>query len=90
MAAGKALPAPVELSDAAWHEIREVRCRLTAELSVQGFTARDLLLLQKGSLVGSKQTTRARITVRANGAFLALAEFEVIGGHRGVRFTEIG
>jgi len=88
--AATASPAPAKASDAAWRQIQEVRCRVTAELSVNGFTVRDLLLLQKGTLVNTKQPTRARIAVRANGSFIALAEFEVIRGHLGVRFTELG
>ena len=88
--AAAALPAHVDPPDAAWQQIQEVRCRITAELSVRGFTVRDLLLLQTGSLVNTKQPTRARITLRAGGSFIALAEFEVIDGRLGVRFTELG
>ncbi len=76
-------------SDAAWREIQEVRCLLTAELSARGFTVRDLLLMQKGSVVTTKQSTRARISVRAGGSLIALAEFEVMDKNLGVRFTEI-
>ena len=98
MVAVAALPAHAEApevrdergsSDAEWREIEEVRCRLTAELSVNGFTVRDLLLLQKGSVVNSRQSTRARITVRANGSAIALAEFEVLDNRLGVRLAEI-
>jgi flagellar motor switch/type III secretory pathway protein FliN len=82
-------PAAPDPSDAAWREIQDVRCRLTAELSVHGFTVRDLLLLQKGSVVNTNQSTRARISVRANGSLLALAEFEVVETRLGIRWTEI-
>jgi flagellar motor switch/type III secretory pathway protein FliN len=90
MAAGLALPPAAEVSEAAWQMVQEVRCLVTAELSVHGFTVRDLLLLQKGSLVSTKQPTRARIAVRANGSFIASAEFEVFGEHLGIRLTEVG
>jgi len=76
-------------SEAAWREIQEVRCRVTAELALCGFTVRNLLLLQKGSVVNTNQSTRARITVRAGGSLIALAEFEVVDKHLGVRLTEI-
>jgi flagellar motor switch/type III secretory pathway protein FliN len=90
MTTGLALPPAEEVSEAAWQKVQDVRCGLTAELSVRGFTVRDLLLLQNGSLVSTKQPTRARISVRANGSFMALAEFEVFGTHLGIRLTEVG
>jgi flagellar motor switch/type III secretory pathway protein FliN len=82
-------PESSDPSDAAWREIQEVRCRLTAELSARGFTVRDLLLLQKDTVVNSNQSTRARISLRANGSLLGLAEFEVVENRLGVRWTEI-
>jgi len=82
-------------SGGAWRELQEVRCHLTAEVSAAGFTVRDLLLLQKGTVVSSNQSARAiratqsRIAVCVNGSRIALGQFEVIEKRLGVRLTEI-
>jgi flagellar motor switch/type III secretory pathway protein FliN len=92
MAATVALPArgQVESAGVGWQEIQDVPCQLAAEIPVGGLSVRDLLLLQVGSLVNSKQLTRARVGVHANGSFIAWAEFEVANGRLGVRLTELG
>ena len=82
-------------SGGTWRELQEVRCRLTAEVSAAGFTVRDLLLLQKGTVVSTNQSaratqaTRASIAVCVNGSRIALGQFEVIEKRLGVRLTEI-
>ena len=84
-------PPPQELLAAnGWPEIEEVPCALSADLSVRGFTVRDLLLLRPGALVNSRQPTSGRIAVRANGSFIAWAEFEVVEDHLGLRLTDLG
>jgi flagellar motor switch/type III secretory pathway protein FliN len=92
MAAAIAFPAAKqeELSGSGWERIQEAPCTLVAEIPVQGFTVRDLLLLQAGYLVNSKQSTSAKIAVRASGSFLAWAQFEAVNGRLGVRLTDLG
>jgi flagellar motor switch/type III secretory pathway protein FliN len=92
MPATLAFPAAdhAEVAGVGWREIQDVPCGLAAEIPVLGFSVRDLLLLKAGSLVNSRQSTRERVAVRANGSFIAWAEFEVVDGHLGVRLTELG
>jgi flagellar motor switch/type III secretory pathway protein FliN len=73
-----------------WGAIQDVPCRLSAQISVGGFKVRDLLLLQAGSVVNSRQLTGSRVGLQANGSFLAWGEFEVLNGHLAVRFTDLG
>lgn len=91
-AATIAFPAQEQTEAAAvgWKEIQDVPCRLAAEIPVSGFTVRDLLLLQSGSLVNSKQSTRGRVGLHANGSFIAWVEFEVPNAQLGVRLTDLG
>jgi flagellar motor switch/type III secretory pathway protein FliN len=92
MAAAIAFPAldHAEATAAGWDEIQEVPCWLSAQIPVTGFKVRDLLLLQAGSVVNSKQLTGGRVGLKANGSFIAWAEFEVVNGRLGVRFTDLG
>jgi flagellar motor switch/type III secretory pathway protein FliN len=92
MAAAIAFPAPdrAEATAAGWQEIEEVPCWLSAQIPVTGFKVRDLLLLQAGSVVNSRQLTGDRVGLHANGSFIAWTEFEVINGRLGVRFTDLG
>lgn len=92
MASAIAFPVPEqeELAGAGWEEIQEAPCSLSAEISVRGFTIRDLLLLRSGYVVNSKQLTPGRVALRANGSFIAWAEFEVIDGRLNVRMTDLG
>jgi flagellar motor switch/type III secretory pathway protein FliN len=92
MLAPIAFPGPeqAEAGSVSWQQIQDVPCSLAAEIPVSGFSVRDLLLLQAGSVVNSKQSTRARAAVRANGSLLAWAEFEVSSDHLAVRLTDLG
>ena len=82
-------------SGGTWGEIQGIRCQLTAEVSAAGFTVRDLLLLQKGTVVSTNQlaratrATQASIAVCVNGSRIALGQLEVIEKRLGVRLTEI-
>ena len=73
-----------------WPEVHEVPCQVAAEIPVRGFSVRDLLLLQAGSVVNSRQLTRARVGLQANGSFIAWTELEVAGGRLGVRIMDLG
>ena len=83
-------PEQAEAEGVGWQEIQDVPCRLAAEIPVRGFAVRDLLLLQAGSMVNSKQLTRGRIGLHANGSFIAWAEFEVKNDRLEVRLTDLG
>lgn len=94
MQTSTALPQPKESPkeglDEGWHKIQNVRCSIVAEMDVRGFTVRDLLLLQPGSVVNTRQSVRGRIALLANGSFIAWGEFDVVSDRLGVRFTELG
>lgn len=92
MAAAIAFPAPpdhAEVAGAGWQQLEEVPCRLVAEIPVRGFTVGDLLLLRAGSVVNSKQLTREKVGLRANGSLIASAEFEVMNGRLAVRLADL-
>jgi flagellar motor switch/type III secretory pathway protein FliN len=91
MAAAIAFPAQdhPQPAGAGWREVQDVTCSLAAEIPVRGFTIGDLLLLQAGSVVNSKQSARGKIGLHANGSFIAWAEFEVMKDRLGVRFTDL-
>jgi flagellar motor switch/type III secretory pathway protein FliN len=84
------MPHHADATATGWEEIEEVPCSLSAQIPVTGFRVRDLLLLQAGSVVNSKQSTGDRVGLHANGSFIAWTEFEVINGRLGVRFTDLG
>ncbi len=92
MATALAFPAheQPEVAGVSWQQIQDVTCSLAAEIPVGGFSVRDLLLLQVGSMVNSKRSTCESVAVRVNGSLLAWAEFEVSNNRLGVRLTELG
>jgi flagellar motor switch/type III secretory pathway protein FliN len=89
MATAIAFPSPDVAEEVGWREIQDVPCLLAAEIPVQGFVVRDLLLLQPGSLVNSKQLTHERVGLQANGSLIAWGEFEVADKRLGVRLTDL-
>jgi flagellar motor switch/type III secretory pathway protein FliN len=91
MLAPIAFPGPeqTEAAGVSWQQIQDVPCSLAAEVPVSGFTVRELLILQVGSVVNSKQSTRGRVAVRANGSLLAWGEFEASSYRLAVRLTDL-
>ncbi len=91
-AATLALPASdrAQAAGVDWQQLHEAPCQLVAEIPVRGFSVRDLLLLQAGSVVNSKQFTRKKVALQASGSFIAWVEFDVANGRLGVRITDLG
>jgi flagellar motor switch protein FliN len=71
-----------------WTAVLGLPCMLIAELPVANMTIADLLELEVGSLVESRHTEGTPIPVSVNSVMVALAEFEVISDHLGLRITD--
>jgi flagellar motor switch/type III secretory pathway protein FliN len=91
MATAVQLPVPdrTEAAGIGWQDVQDVSCLLAAEIPVRGFAVRDLLLLQAGTVVNSKEKARGRVGLHVNGSFIAWAELEVINGRLGIRLTDL-
>lgn len=72
-----------------WKEAQYLVCELTIDLAVPNFTVRDLLQLEKKSVVdtGCKQAVNLPLNVNKQG--LAWVEFEVLGDRLAVRLMEL-
>jgi len=72
-----------------WVDLQEVPCFVAAEVPVREFAIRDLLLLDVGTVVNSKEKVQGRIGLKANGSPIARAEFAVADDRLAVRLTEL-
>ncbi|HZU30302.1 MAG TPA: FliM/FliN family flagellar motor C-terminal domain-containing protein [Candidatus Angelobacter sp.] len=72
-----------------WKEAQYLICELTVELSVPNFTVRDLLQLDRKSVIdtGCKQAVNLPLSV--NGQPVAWVEFEVLAERLAVRLMEL-
>lgn len=80
---------PVNVSEEAWAQALLLRCALTVDLGLRGFTVRDWLQLNSESVIDSQWQVTAYVPLRVNGVLIAWAEFEVVNDHRAVRITEL-
>jgi flagellar motor switch/type III secretory pathway protein FliN len=78
-------PSPAEL----WAGVLELPCHLYVELGVPGFTIRDLLSLNVGSVVDTQRREGAHVPVMVNNVMVGWAEFDVMEDQLAVRFTEM-
>jgi flagellar motor switch/type III secretory pathway protein FliN len=86
------LPAPAkkkEFSDELWNEAALLPCILSVDVPLKEFTVRDLLQLDTGSIVESKNVNGADLPVSVNAKVIGWAEFEVVGPRLAVRLTEL-
>ena len=79
---------PVEQVDT-WKEAQYLICELTIELQVPSFTVRDLLQLEKKSVVDTRCKQAVNLPLNVNGQGLALVEFEVLVDRLAVRLMEL-
>lgn len=63
--------------------------RLDAMVKVQSFRAQDLLSMEKGTIVETVHEHTQDVPVRAGGALLVWAEFEVLDQKLAVRITRL-
>ena len=91
MAAALALPQtpPEQIAADIWQEAGWLPCRLHAEIAVSGFTVGDLLTLEAGSIVDSRISTEADVSVNVNGAHVGSGKLDLAGTRLAVRLTEL-
>jgi flagellar motor switch/type III secretory pathway protein FliN len=80
------VPVPEEL----WEEANGLPCLLGMDLPVQAFTVRELLRLEPGVILETKNANSADVPIVVNSQRIGWAEFEVIGQRLGIRITELG
>jgi len=78
-----------EVSQELWQEAGLLPCLLSVDVPLRDFTVRDLLRLEKGSIVESKNANVADVPVLVNARLIGWAEFEVMGHRLGIRLTEL-
>jgi flagellar motor switch/type III secretory pathway protein FliN len=61
---------------------------ISAEVPVAKFTLRDLFYLVEGSIVETACNQLSNVPMRANNVLVGWGEFEVMGNHRAVRFSD--
>ncbi|MBS4032710.1 MAG: FliM/FliN family flagellar motor switch protein [Clostridiales bacterium] len=69
---------------------RSVPVRLSLDLGAAVLTIRDVLSLQKGSIVKLNKLAGENVTLRVNGRSMALGEVVVINDNFGFRVTGMG
>ena len=83
----KAIPRPN--SEEVWTEAGWLPCRLSVDIPVSRFTVRDLLRLERGSVLETTKPNGSDVPVIVNGRLIGWAEFEVFGRRLAIRITEI-
>jgi flagellar motor switch/type III secretory pathway protein FliN len=77
------------VSEELWKEAALLPCRLSVDIPLREFTVRDLLQLESGSVVESKNVNGADVPVIVNQRLIGWAEFEVMGQRLALRVTEL-
>jgi len=72
-----------------WKEAQYLVCELTVEVTVPRFTVRDLLRLDRKSVVNTGCKQALNLPLHVNGEALAWVEFEVLGDKLAVRLMEL-
>jgi flagellar motor switch/type III secretory pathway protein FliN len=80
---------PVAIPDDVWEEVGWLPCLLSVDLPLRKFTVRDLLQLEKGTVVESRNPSGSDVPVIVNTQLIGWAEFEVVGQRLAVRLTEL-
>jgi len=78
-----------EVPQELWQEAALLPCVLSVDVPLRDFTVRDLLRLEPGSVVESKNVNGADVPVLVNARLVGWAEFEVMGHHLAIRVTEL-
>jgi flagellar motor switch/type III secretory pathway protein FliN len=83
------VPAPPAVPPGLWEEAGWLKCQLSVELPLFGFTVRDLLQLSVGSIVETHWKNGDDMPLRVNKRQIAWIEFEALGDDLAVRVTEL-
>jgi flagellar motor switch/type III secretory pathway protein FliN len=92
MSSAPTLPGEVSvlIPEEMWEEANWLACLLSVDLPVESFTVRELLLLEPGAILETKNANSADVPVIVNSQRIGWAEFEVVGQRLGIRITELG
>ena len=82
-------PSVPDIPQGLWNEAGWLPSDISVELSVRGFSVRDLLGLSAGSLVQTEWKSGDDVPLRVNGWQVGWVEFEQMGELLGVRLTEL-
>jgi flagellar motor switch/type III secretory pathway protein FliN len=75
--------------DDLWEQAGFLPCSLSVDVPLINFTVRDLLQMEAGSIVESKNVNGADVPVFTNSRLIGWAEFEVVGHRLAIRLTEL-
>jgi flagellar motor switch protein FliN len=91
MATLPALPreVPVAVSEELWEEVGWLPCLLSVDLALRKFTVRDLLQLNTGTVLESRNANGSDVPIIVNAQLIGWAEIEVVSQHLSVRITEL-
>jgi flagellar motor switch/type III secretory pathway protein FliN len=78
-----------EYPEELWEQAGLLPCVLSVDVPMKNFTVRDLLRLEPGAIVESKNVNGADVPVFVNTRLIGWAEFEVVGQRLAVRLTEL-
>jgi flagellar motor switch protein FliN/FliY len=91
MATLPALPReiPVAIPEDIWEEVGWLPCVLSVDVPLRKFSVRDLLQLEPGAVLESRNANGSDVPVIVNAQLIGWAEFEVVGQRLAVRITEL-
>jgi flagellar motor switch protein FliN/FliY len=72
-----------------WSDVLLFGCMVTIDLPVPKFTVRDLLRLDRGSIIETRWKEATHLPLMANGRRIGWVEFEVTGDKLAVQVTEL-
>ena len=81
---------PVAVTDETWNEAGWLTCLISVDLPLARFTVRDLLMLDLGTVLETRNADGADVPVMVNAQLIGWAEFEIVGQKVAVRLTEVG
>jgi flagellar motor switch/type III secretory pathway protein FliN len=84
-------PAPAKPREVAdnWGELLQVPAMVVVDVPIAKLTVRELFRLQKGSVLGSAQSSGVQVPIAVGGRLIAWGEFQVAGNHLAVRIVEL-
>jgi len=80
---------PVAIPEEAWDDVGHLPCLLSVDLPLRKFTVRDLLRLEPGAVVESRNPEGSDVPVTVNSQLVAWAELEVVSKRLAIRLTEL-
>ncbi len=80
---------PAAISEDLWEEVGWLPCLLSVDLPLRKFTVRDLLQLNQGTVLESRNANGSDVPVLVNAQLIGWAEIEVVGQRLAVRITEL-